>query len=435
MKTSKLLSKLRWIFYVSRRFNQVDSKSKSRTVTSKLASIGIGFGVMALIVVMSVMNGFQMSFIDAIIELSSYHIRVSEISEDEENSFLDWCSGNKSIESITPFYEAQGLMVGTTTSQCASLIRAVPWDICQNDAGFKKEMKIISGSFSLSSPDSIVMGSSLARQLGLHVGNKVNILAMSGSSDVSLISENREFTVTGIFSSGYSDINSAYSFISLSDGEKYFGKDAKLIYGIKIKNYNHEQSLLSLAQSNFSSAQCVSWRMYNRSFFGALRIEKNMMMLLVLLIFVVVAVNIYNGMRRMVYERSQEIAVLTALGATRRDVQSVFVLKGFLTGLKGAIPGLLGGLFLCINMDKVFIFLAKIQYWFQYAMTAIFSPANLSYVTENQMFKIYSNIPARMDPGEIVLIVFFGIFAALFASWAAGRKILKLTVVEVLRDE
>lgn len=433
--SKKIISELKWIHFVSRRFNQVDAKSRSSSETSRLASIGIAFGVMALIVVMSVMNGFQMSFIDAIMEISSYHVRVNNKEINQNEDFENWCELNKNIISATPFYEAQGLLVGSTTSQCAALIRALPSDVIFDDPGFRKEMKMISGFFELEEEDSIVMGSSLARQLGCHVGSRVNILALSGSSDVELFSENRVFTVTGIFSSGYSDINSSYAFISLQDGKKYFGKDSELKYGIKIKNYNNDQSIVKEIKNYFPQIECESWRNYNRSFFGALRIEKNIMLLLVLLIFLVVCVNIYNGMRRMVYERSQEIAVLTALGAKKIHVQSVFVLKGLTTGILGAIPGLIGGIFLSINMDKVFIILAKVQYFIEYGVTALFNRASLVYVSENQMFRIYSSIPARMEVPEIVFIVFFGMFSALIASWLAGRKILKLTVTEVLHDE
>ena len=139
--SKKIISELKWIHFVSRRFNQVDAKSRSSSVTSRLASIGIAFGVMALIVVMSVMNGFQMSFIDAIMEISSYHVRVNNKEINQNEDFENWCELNKNIISATPFYEAQGLLVGSTTSQCAALIRALPSDVIFDDLGFRKEMK------------------------------------------------------------------------------------------------------------------------------------------------------------------------------------------------------------------------------------------------------------------------------------------------------
>lgn len=398
-----------------------------------LASLGICFGVMTLIVTISVMNGFQMGFIDAIMEISSYHIQVCGVKDNDE--FINWCSGERRIKSVTPFLEAQGLMVGNYGSQSSSLVRAVPPDVMQTDAGFAKECEIALGEFDLTMPNSIVLGYDLSRSLGVHVGSQVNILALSGSSDVSLLSQNRVFTVTGIFHSGYSDLNSAYSFISIADGEKYFGKDAKKTYGIKLYDSNKDNAAIALVKKNFPDVKTESWRSYNRTFFGALRIEKNILMMLVLLIFLVVAVNIYNGMRRMVYERREEIAVISALGGKSSEIQGVFIMQGLLTGIKGALPGLLIGIFLCVKMGNVFMYLSKAEYYLQYLWNMIVSPGNASLLTENPMFSVYASIPARMVPSEILLITFFGIFSSLAASWLASRGVLKLTVAEVLRDE
>ena len=106
MNRKSFFSKLRWIRTVSERFARVDRKGRS-AVTSLLATLGICFGVMTLITVMSVMNGFQMNFIDAIMEVSSYHLRASAITEDKEAEFIELCRQNKNVLSVTPFYEAQ----------------------------------------------------------------------------------------------------------------------------------------------------------------------------------------------------------------------------------------------------------------------------------------------------------------------------------------
>ena len=423
---------LSWIFFISRRFSKIDRKGHS-AVTSMLASLGICFGVMTLIVTISVMNGFQMGFIDAIMEISSYHVQVKDVGDTDR--FISWCNDEKKITSVTPFYEAQGLMVGNYGRQSSSLVRAVPPDIMQTDRGFAKECEMYGGSFDLSQPNSIILGYDLAQKLGVHIGSSVNILALSGSSDVSLLSQNRVFTVKGIFHCGYTDLNSAYSFIRIDDGAKYFGKSAAKVYGIKLKDSNNDSSSIAMIKKQFPDVQTESWRSYNRTFFGALRVEKNVLMMLVLLIFLVVAVNIYNGMRRMVYERREEIAVISALGGKSSQVQEVFVMQGLLTGIKGALPGLLLGLLLCVKMDDVFMLLSKAQYWISYLFAMLVNPGSVAQIAENPMFAVYASIPARMVPSEIIMITFFGIFSSLAASWLASKQILKLTVAEVLRDE
>ena len=203
------IKSFRWISFVSKRFASVDRKGRS-AVTSFLATLGICVGVMTLIVVISVMNGFQMSFIDSILEISSFHARVQNIPQETENDFFEFCDKNPQILSVTPFYEAQALMAGEKNGTSSVIIRAVPQNIYQYDEGFNKEIILAEGEFDLgenaqtkySGKNAIVLGYSLANHLGVTVGDTVNLLMLSGSSDVELFSEDRIFTVTGIFSCG-----------------------------------------------------------------------------------------------------------------------------------------------------------------------------------------------------------------------------------------
>ncbi|MBP5753155.1 MAG: ABC transporter permease, partial [Treponema sp.] len=129
-KAHKLFSSLKWINFVSRRFNKVDRSGRT-AVTSRLSSLGVCFGVLALIVVISVMNGFQMEFIDAIMEISSYHVRVSEVENRDE--FVEWCGSDKNVNTVVPFYEAQGLMLSSSGQEGASLVRAIDPDVMEKD--------------------------------------------------------------------------------------------------------------------------------------------------------------------------------------------------------------------------------------------------------------------------------------------------------------
>lgn len=426
---------MNWIFFVSRRFAKVDRSGRS-AVTGFLASLSICFGVMTLIVTVSVMNGFQMGFIDSIMEISSAHIRVTASQDFDQQALEQQCFRPElGVVAVEPLYEAQSLLASASGRQAASLIRAVSPDIMYTDAGFAQEMQMISGEFDLSRPGYIVLGSQLARQLGVRVGSTVNMLALSGGSDVDLISDNRVFVVSGIFSCGYAEINSSYSFISMIAGEQFFGQEATKIFALKLADSENDLQVIHQLEKALPDIQTESWRSYNRSFFGALKVEKNLLMMLVFMIFVVVGVNIFNGMRRMVFERRSEIAILSALGGRKREVQLIFILRGLLTGLEGAIPGLLLGMLLCVQMDVIFDVIAKLSYWLQYLVTMATNPAMAVYVRENTMYQVYASIPARMFPVEITFITIFGVFSALAASWVASRKVLAMTLSEVLHDE
>ncbi len=435
---------IKWIAEVSRRFARVDRKGRS-AVTSVLATLGICFGVMTLTVVMAVMNGFQMSFIDAILEVSSYHVRVLELPAEKEGELLDFCNSNKKISACIPFVEAQALMTGNKGGAMAVSIRALDDDVYERDQGFHNQLKMISGYFDLSEEDSIVLGSSLARNLGVRVGSTVNLLVMSGGSDVELFSTDRLFTVTGIFTTGYNEINNSCAFVGIDSAEKYFGDSAKKIWGIKLHKYDDDLKIVAALSEALSQAvsdtqasdfpQVSSWRSYNRTFFGALRIEKNILLLLVALIFVVVAINIYNGMRRLVFERRTEIAVFAALGAKKHEIKAIFIMRGFITGMVGALTGLLLGIIISMNTDLVFTAAAKLMYMVQYAFTALTDKENLAFVQENSSYNVYASIPARIFPMETVAITLFGIIAPLAASWAASRNVLNMSVSEVLHNE
>jgi len=425
--------RFRWIAFVSRRFSRVDRNGRS-AVTSFFASLGICFGIMTLIVVMSVMNGFQMEFKDAIMEVSSYHIQVRGVTDDMEERFASWCKSEKDIVSATPFYEAQSFMA-SSGGQAAALIRALPHDIVETDAGFARETLMVSGSFSIEGEDEIVLGSSLADSLGVRTGSEVTLLALSGGSDVALLSRARRFRVAGIFYSGYADINASYAFINLESGKKNFGRSAEKVYGVKLRRESFDSHIIGKIKAFFPTLTAVSWREYNRSFFGALRVEKNMLMILVLLIFVVVAINIYSGMRRLVYERRREISILAALGGKGGEIKSIFILRGFFTGCAGAAGGVLLGLLICVNIGGVFLFASEALYRTQYFFTLLFSPENAAFIRENPMFMLYASVPARIFPFEVFMIALFGIASPLAASYAASRDILKMTVAEVLHDE
>ena len=429
-----LITQIRWISAVSRRFARVDRKGRS-AVTSRLATLGICFGVMTLTVVMSIMNGFQMSFIDAILEVSSYHLRAVDVPEHLEKNLISVCAEDKHVAACVPFYESQVLMTGEKGGAVAVNVRAADEAIYYEDEGFRKQLKMLSGAFDFSDSDSIILGSSLARNLGVRVGSSVNLLVMSGGSDVELFSSDRIFTVRGIFTTGYAEINNSYAFVGTEAAKKYFGSSAKKIWGIKLHKYDGDLRAISSLKKELPQINFLSWRNFNRTFFGALRIEKNMLLLLVALIFVVVAINIYNGMRRLVFERRTEIAVLSALGARKSGIKAIFIMRGFIMRTLGALVGVLLGLIISLNTDVVFTAAAKLMFAIQYLVTAITDRQNLQYVQVNSSYNLYATIPARVFPGEVTAITLFGILSPLIASLAASKNVLKMTVSEVLHNE
>ena len=436
----KLISSLKLIFSISRRFAGRDKKSRS-LATSMLAVTGLAFGVMTLIVVMSVMNGFQMSFIDAIQEVSSYHAQVEKVSSENEKDFLDFCREDKKIRALIPFYQAESLMCSLSektsnraVKESPAIVRALPPSVFTEDKGFSDQMILISGSLDLSERGSIILGSQLAKKLNVRPGDRVNLFVLSGSSDVELFSSQRLFTVKGIFATGFQDINQSFSFINIDDGLFYFGSKSPKIYGLKFDRASDSGREIKKIEQNFD-VKVSSWKEYNKTFYGALRIEKNMLLLIVCLIFLLVAINIFNSMRRLVFERQRELAIFSAMGAGSFFVRMIFVFRGFYTGLLGAVSGLILGVLVSLNSDFVFNAAAKIIYALQYVWLLISDRDSLIYLSENSSFLLYASIPARIFPLEVFLIMLFGILSPLTACFMAGKNVMRLSVSEVLHDE
>ena len=444
MMSTKILQKCKLVLSIARRFSSQDRSSRS-SITSRLAAAGICFGVMTLIVVMSVMNGFQMSFIKAIQEISSYHIQIEKLSGENEEDFQNWCQTRKEIKIALPFYQAQTLMCSLASEdsktsavyESPAIIRGLSSKAFYDDLGLRKEIYLLAGSLDLSQGGSILLGNQLAANLRVKVGDRVNLFVLSGSSDVDLFSGQRIFEVKGIFASGYQDINSSLSFINIDDAKAYFGKGAEKIWGIKLENISDVEKEIKVLKKELGLelASVKSWKEFNKSFYGALRIEKNMLLLVVCLIFIVVAINIYNGMRRLVFERKREIAILCALGSEPKTVRAVFIMRGLYIGFIGSSLGLILGLLISFNTDAVFNAASKIVYFLQYIFTAIFNHENLMYVRENSAYALYASIPARIFAGETFLIFAYGILAPLAACFFASRNVLKLSLTEVLHEE
>jgi len=421
---------LAWIFFVLRRFNAADTKGRS-AITGILSVLGIAFGVTVLIVILAVMNGFQRSFIDTILQVSSAHVQLYG-----SESALEKARAAGGFQSFYIFSETQTIMQGNYGRQQPSILRAVPETILSDDRGFAAAVTMMEGRFDLSAPHSVVLGYELARMLSVSAGDKISLLALSGSADTDIFPEDAECIVAGLMKTGYYAIDAGFAFMSTETGVRLCGKQQELSAAVKLQNSEADGVYIARVSAAIPELKAESWRTYYQAFFGALRIEKNTMFMLVFLIFVVVTVNIYNGMRRSIYERREEISVLASLGAKKEHIQALFIANGFTIGLLGASTGLLLGLLLSADINRVFLLA-------EYIVNTVIEAANilLEYrfstgfsIFSSQYFYIDS-VPVRIFFNEVFLIFLFGVFSASFAASIAARKILTLKPAEVLRYE
>jgi lipoprotein-releasing system permease protein len=452
----------KWIWFIAARYI---FRKRKKSPAPALSILGIAVGVLALIVIISVMNGFQLGFIESILEISSYHLRIGPITDGDIEELRKAVLTVPGIKAAVPFREFHGLVQGKRGGQLAAVVRGLPTNAMEMDSSlagrlsferqpdprdFEPELRgtpLKEGSFGFKSHNDALLGAELARRLGVRIGDEITLFSIpsifnAAGDDGSGL---RIFTVTGIFRTGFYEYDTSWMFIDI-DGAAAFSEIGPVL-GIKLKNRFHDRQALDLAQKNlgnnpaFAEAAFSSWRDYNRSFFGALRTEKLFMFILVGLIFIVVALNIYQAQRRSVLEHREEIGLLRAIGGGERAVRLIFVLDGAIIGFSGASAGLVLGLFVASNIPRVFSAIETIVNFFINIVNIIvslfgsgnggirdfffFSPA-VFYIKE---------IPSRIIPGEIVLIFLFGLLSALLAAWFASRKAARIRPAEVLRYE
>jgi lipoprotein-releasing system permease protein len=400
--------------------------------------------VLALIVILAVMNGFQLGFIESILEISSYHLRLENFPVEKTEELRETLLDIPGVTTAVPFREFQGIARGSRQGQHGVLVRGVRPDTDRLDPAMGNHMVFEEGYFVLSDPQSVLLGVELARRLSVKTGDVISLFSISGilSGDEDMTGV-RTLTVTGIFRTGYYEYDTSWAFINIESAAAFLDGGG-LVLGMKLKNRFQDRHAMDLAEralrdKGLPQARFSIWRDYNSSFFGALRTEKLFMFIMVGLIFIIVGLNIFQAQRRVVLERREEIGLLRAVGGSLRAVRFIFICDGAIIGFTGAGAGLVLGLLVASDIQGFFTVIETIVNAvlsaFNYiagffgtagsGQFAIFSPA-VFYIKE---------IPYRIIAGEVVLIYMFGFLSAVLAAWLASIGISKIQPAEVLRYE
>jgi lipoprotein-releasing system permease protein len=416
--------------------------------------LGIVVGVLALTVIIAVMNGFQLGFIESILEISSYHLRIDSFPAGPEGLAL-----RKKVETLpavvsaVPFHEIQGITRDRRSGQTAAVVRGLPPDALERDLGMAEKLVFEEGSFDLRDEDSVLLGAELARRLGLELGDEFTLISVSGdifsvvaAGNTGEGGENSRFIVTGIFRTGFYEYDLSWGFINLEKAGLLAGGTERPALGIKLKSRWQVEAALEqvralLAAEGFGTLDVHSWREYNRAFFGALRTEKLFMFILVGLIFIIVGLNIFQAQRRSVLERREEIGLLRAVGASDLAVRFVFVWDGAIIGFAGAGIGMALGLLISLNISVFFTILEGTVNAVIHALNFI-TAALFGAEAADEGFSVFSTavfyikeIPSRIIPHEALLIFMFGFCSALLAAWFASGRVSRIKPAEVLRYE
>lgn len=423
-----------WILFVAGRYFRTKRKI-GRISVQALQVAGITVGVMALITVLGVMNGLQLGFIEDILEISSYHLRIDTGQKIPDDDILEKLGNLKEVKAAVPFREVQTLGRGMFEEYESILVRCVPKNTPELDTGLIEQLALSRGSFDLTEERSIILGHEYALEVGVQVGDTLSLLSL-GSGFIR--PDTVDFTVTGLFRSGYYDFDRSLAFVSLSDyGLLGSEEDATpLTVGVKLQDrFRDDRGIQKILETiDIAPEDVVSWRDYNRSFFGALRMEKIAMMFLVGLIFLVVGVNIFHSQRRAVYERQEEIGVLRSLGAGPSAIRLVFLFDGFFIGLTGAAMGLVLGLLTAQNVNLLFTAVEAAGNFVLRLGGALFSSSGGVDMLSPSYFYLIE-VPVRVIYREVLAIFIFAVLSSGVAAYTASVRVSRIYPQEVLRYE
>jgi lipoprotein-releasing system permease protein len=432
----------RWTFFVASRY--FSSKRKDKNLASSVLSVvGIAVGTMTLITVLAVMNGFQIGFIEDILEINSFHLRIPGEGITYQRDDIEAIRSVRGVQSVIPVVETQTMVKTDFSDFQPCIVRGVPPDISEFDPSMLRQLNIVRGNSTLGGEKSILLGIELANYLGVTIGDEINMISLSGGEFASIQPKQKQFQVTGLFKSGYYEYDRGMGFISLSAAADIVSNNDRLIYGIKLENRYSDKAaaarLRMLPAAGKADAGVTSWREYNSSFFGALRMEKIAMMVLIGLIFLVVGGNIYQSLKRTVMEKIEEISLLKSVGASAGSIQRVFIYDGIFIGLSGGLSGLLLGLLIAFNINTVFTVFERVSNAVLYVVLQIVNPLFGSGIDEVSIFSpryyYMSEVPVTLPYAEAMLIFLFAFLSSTAAAYFASKKISTIKPSEVLHYE
>lgn len=414
-------------------------KREGGLTSSLLSVVGITVGVLTLNVVLGVMNGFQMGFIETLLEVSSSHLRVQMPPERELSARAQWSiSQDPRIRSISPYFDSQTLISSSYSNTRGAFIRGVLPTVIFDDPAMGRQLKIVEGSWDLANGEKIVLGSELARNLLVRVGDQVSLMALGGPDFSLLRPKLVNFQVTGIFQTNFYEIDLGWGFIDVSRAKDFFENGVETTYSIKLIDHYLDQSVQVRVQSlvEQEGGHVVSWRDYNRSFFSALRMEKTVMMILIALIFPVVWMNIQHSIKRTIRERREDLGILKALGAAHRPIRVVFLSEGAVIGFWGALWGTLIGLLILVNINTI---LLSAEQLVGFAVDTFHRFMGQSYGGVPRLIFggvfYMSEVPYRILWHEVWVIFLAAFLSSTLSAWQSSSEILQIQSREVLRNE
>ena len=409
--------------FVSLRYLLAKRRQTFISLITFISIAGVAVGVTALIVVLAVMNGFQDDLRNRILGITS-HVIVGSFNGtfSDYQDLVEKVEQEPGVVAATPFIHAQ-VMISSGKNVSGALLRGIDPQTAAKVINIQDNM--IRGSLGdlRSEPaqsgdtppqQGIILGVELCNNLGVRQGEWVTVISPSGRlTPLGQVPKSRLFQVVGIMQSGMYEYDNTLAYISLTAAQQFLGL-ADAVSGIEMRltDIYRAREIAESLRSHLGLPYWVrDWMQMNRNLFSALKLEKVVMFIILTLIVLVAAFNIVSSLIMLVMEKTRDIAILKAMGATTSSIRKIFVMEGFLIGTSGTILGLLGGFTLCSLLKK-----------YQF----IELPRDVYYI---------STLPVKMELLDVGVIAFSAILISLVATLYPSRQAARLDPAEALRYE
>jgi len=352
--------------FISLRYLKAKRRQRSISVITFISIAGVAVGVMALIVVMAVMSGFEFDLRSKILGTNAHIwvLRYGERGIEDPDAALAAIRQVPGVTAASPFtYNEVLLTAGGRTA--GTVLRGVDLASAVQTTDFRKTLKSASADLTgamasphpLFPPDGIVLGSYLASALGVGVGSPVDVLLPLGGdlSPLGVMPRMRRFTVMGIFQVGFAEFDSKLAMIAIPTAQQLF-RMGSAVSGIEVR-VTDIYGAPRVAEAIRARLQFPyftrTWMELNRNFFSALRVERMVMFVILTMIVLVAAFGIISTLIMLVMQKRKEIAILKSMGATGTSLMAVFIVQGMIIGAAGTVLGLLAGLVIAGNLDPI----------------------------------------------------------------------------------
>ena len=384
-------------------------------VISVFSFLGIMLGVAILIIVMSVMNGFKTDLTNKILGLNP-HIVVQPNGFKIQNKFEDLINEKYENIEISKTYTGEGVIMNDGNAK-GIIIKGI--DVNENKNLDFLRKNILDGNLENLKKKDVFIGAELAFNLDLAVGDKINLMSSSFiSTPFGSFPKQETFLISAVFRTGFYEFDQNFVFLDLEDALAVFDKEKNdLNLEIYISNPMKADKLKKQIQKLNKDYFVYSWTDVNKSFFSALRVERNVMFIILTLIIIVAAFNIISGLTILIKNKTKEIAILKTLGLSSASIKKSFFLTGFLIGLTATLTGIIVGIFFSLNIEKIRVFLSSVF--------------NLELFPSDVYF--LEQLPSEINFNSIFIIFIFSLIVSALASYIPASRISKMKTFRALK--